>query len=116
MSEPERLLASGSTLARRLLESGSVERPSSVSLERTIASLTTRGHTGAAGRKSDTRQRWVVQSSVQLRSRTRQWPWLALLAGSTLLVSAMLSYHWRPTPERTSGSAPAAAGWQRLVR
>lgn len=67
------------------------------------------------GRISGSRERWIVQSSVQLRGRARQWPWVALLAAASLLVSAALSYHWRPaglTPARTSGSVLPGAGWQ----
>lgn len=117
MSEPERLLATGSTLARRILESGTVERPSSVSLERTMASLAAASgsRSWTRGRGSEPRERWVVQSSIQLRSRGRQWSWLALLAAASLLVSAALSYHWRPAasvPARTSGSVPASIDWQ----
>lgn len=112
MSEPERLLATGSPLARRILESAAVERPSGVSLDRTMASLVRESAFGKRTRSpfAEPRPRWVVQSSVQVRSRGKQWPWLALLATASLLVSAALSYHWRPasaSPAHTSGSLPA---------
>lgn len=121
MSEPERLLATGSTLARRILESAAVERPSNVSLERTMASLAKESglRSRTRGRGSDPRERWVVRSSVQLRSRGRQWPWLALLATASLILSAVLSYNWRPASPvraRTSESAPTSAGFQLGVR
>lgn len=121
MSEPERLLATGSTLARRILESGTAERPSNISLERTMTMLTKESgmRSRTRGRISDSRKLWFVQSLVQPRGRTRQWPWIALLAAASLLVSAALSYHWHPaapTPAHTSRSAPPDAGWQAASR
>jgi len=132
VSEPERLLASGSALTRRLLESGTVERPPSTSLARTMATVCAApdarcwGHDSeqqsqvrsrTRGRVSGVRQRGMVRGvkdrassplQGELRSRLLQWSWLALLAAVSLVVSAVLSYRWRaapPTPPATAGAS-----------
>ena len=140
MSEPERLLESGSALARRLLESGTVERPPSASLARTMATLSvcpggvcpggvcpggvcpregeqrSEVRSRTRGRVSGVRERWIVRGArsaagrVGLRSRVSQWPLLVLLATVSLVVSAVLSYRWRAAPPSSSSGAVVTQG------
>ena len=101
MIEPERLLESGGTLARRLLESATVERPSVRSLERTMATLAE--HRVRPRTLSQNGGLVLGMHSLILRKRRkRQWPLLALLATASFLTSVVVSYQWRPKTDAVS--------------
>lgn len=104
MSEPERLLDAGGTVARRLLESGTAERPSTYSLERTMATLAEHDRF-----QTRTWSQRIMHSSIVPKRRKRQWPLLALLASASFLTSVVVSYNWRAkvdarVPDRQSAS------------
>ena len=106
MIEPERLLESGGTLARRLLESATVERPSVRSLERTMATLAQQDRV-----RPRTLSRIgglapiIMHSSILRKRRKRQWPLLAFLATASFLTSVVVSYHWSAKTDAVSSKA-----------
>lgn len=116
MSEPERLLEAGGMLARRLLESGTAEHPSSHSLERTMATLAERDRL-----QPRTWSQRIMHSTILLKRRKRQWPLLALLATASFLMSVVVSYHWHAkddsvAPAQASDRQSASVDWLERAR
>jgi hypothetical protein len=109
MNEPERLLESAGTLARRLLESGTAERPPLHSLARTMATLAERDRPRPWTQRS-------MHSSIQRKRPRRLWPLLALLASTAFLMGAVVSYHWRAQGEPSQASSGQSASVGRLSR
>ena len=107
MIEPERLLESGGTLARRLLESATVERPSVRSLERTMATLAQQHRVRPRTLSQVGGLAPIMHSSILRKRRKRQWPLLALLATASFLTSVVVSYHW---PAKTDAVSSKARG------
>ena len=104
MNEPERLLEAGGTLARRLLESGTAERPSICSLERTMATLGERDRL-----RPGTWSQRITHSSILPKRRRRQWTLIALLATTAFLTSVVVSYHWCPKGDACASDRQSAS-------